>query len=250
MKPNFKTPVSMQVTKEQYKADLEKPLLAMGYYWNDKNIDADCQYGYNFLQTNYNNGADTLGMYFEDKEDYHIIEEYNPELFLAIAGMTEGDEWIVGEWLYYYDEELFFECKFLKGCSASLGYARPGSDYYRKATLEELTKHFTKTNCLAGGEALMHEATHTVTIPNPNKFPKEMFVSDCEDFSREVVRVIDRYDPNLKFPYLTKQNRRGVIFCFKYAKDIPEPIVEEPTIKKMSVSEIQEALGFKIEIVE
>ena len=27
----------------------------------------------------------------------HIIKNYNPKLFLALAAMTEGEDWIVGE---------------------------------------------------------------------------------------------------------------------------------------------------------
>ena len=100
MNYKFIQPVSMRVTKEQYKRDLGEPLLVMGYKevsiseWDERPI----------LVTNYLGeiGNMTNGTRrSKDNFNRYFIHEYNPEFFLAIAAMTKGENPIVGEWLVW-----------------------------------------------------------------------------------------------------------------------------------------------------
>lgn len=139
----FTQPVSMQCTQEQYEKDLKQPLLEMGYH----GIDLTNWNIHPYLVTNYtgvknvvsnmdNTVCESYGRYF--------IDHYNPELFLALAAMTEkrvvegGELGNIGEWItpksrkygerYVQIEERrqFF------------------NDAWRKATKEELIEKFTK----------------------------------------------------------------------------------------------------------
>lgn len=142
MNKNFKTPVSMEVTPEQFKKDLKEPLLKLGYY--DKTlgqckilVNNEC--GHKGILNNYS--SDTI------KTDYnrHFIKEYNVELFLALAAMTEGEDWIIGEYLVFKKKNKIFKCLDLTSCKYELGKAdNKYKDLYRKATVEELINHFSK----------------------------------------------------------------------------------------------------------
>lgn len=102
------------------------------HIWSFKNTRLICQ----------NNGK------FQDKQlENSFIEAYSLEEFLAIAHITEGDDWIVGEWLYCINNKKYFEVKHTSGCGSSNGYAdNKYKILYRKATLEELRIHFEKTS--------------------------------------------------------------------------------------------------------
>lgn len=102
----FATPVAMKVTKEQGTYLLNK-LITMGYEETSRDDEG-------YIATNWNSIHHAVAI-ASHKPAYkkHIIEEYNPELFLAIAAMTDREN-------------------------------PNGSGNYTKATLEELTNHFSK----------------------------------------------------------------------------------------------------------
>lgn len=92
----FKYPVSMVVTKEQFEADLRKPLEELGYDFS--------QYMYlsTTLCTNMDNRDDMVShlspsLRFDHKRFY--IEGYRPDLFIALASQKEGDTPNVGEYV-------------------------------------------------------------------------------------------------------------------------------------------------------
>lgn len=149
----FITPVSMKCTQEQYERDLKKPLEELGYKWDSEfdysdnivGLNTICEYLTNFYNRDYNSLANEYSVC----DECFLIDHYNPELFLALAAMTEGEDWIVGEYLVHYGGEnatnkIFKVCD-LYGCNSSLGYAANyNKHFYRKATKEELINHFTK----------------------------------------------------------------------------------------------------------
>ena len=70
------------------------------------------------------------------------------DFILAAAAMTEGKDWIVGEWLmcnkeYFGITKQPFKVKDLGGCNYIYGSAgNKYKKYYKKATLNELLNHF------------------------------------------------------------------------------------------------------------
>ncbi len=91
----FIQPVSMVVTKEQYKRDLRQPLLDMGY---EEGIFGDFR-TFPVLITSFKNNSvvTNVAIDFIANKDYYFIDHYNPKLFLAIAAMTNEGLGIVGE---------------------------------------------------------------------------------------------------------------------------------------------------------
>lgn len=137
----FITPVSMKVTEEQFDKDLKEPLKKLGFTTGSRPSDY-----YNILVNNYLANMGDLGLTTTDnKYDYqrYYIKHYNPKLFLALAAMTDGEDWIVGEYLVLKTGSSVFQCKSFEGCNSLIGYA--GNEFkihYRKATKEEIINHF------------------------------------------------------------------------------------------------------------
>ena len=141
MNYKFIQPVSMRVTEEQYQRDLREPLLKMGYEevritdWDEAPI----------LATNYEDTEyilSNVGEESKDNYDRYFIPDYNPELFLAIAAMTDSISPIAGEWIVYTDsmaEMLGLRARQLY----RVGKLNTNTRYMRKATLQELIEKFT-----------------------------------------------------------------------------------------------------------
>ena len=154
----FITAVSMACTQEQYEQDLRKPLLEMGY--EGSHFDR-----FENFPILVNNFGEVLGrvsnVEIESKEEHgrHFIDHYNPELFLALAAMTNEKYGIKGEWWVYTQGS--FECfthdmlyqglqsinhsfSFLDNKGERNGCADSPLYFFRKATKEEIIKHLTK----------------------------------------------------------------------------------------------------------
>lgn len=159
MTHKFTQPVSMACTVEEYEKDLKYKLLAMGYKEKDM-----CRGNgeYNILCTNYScrNNELWLGSdYQKTDHNRYFIDHYNPNLFLAMAAMTEGEIPIVGEWMICIkktpkdDVNSFEKGELIQVTSIRENqYGRGIGDfglqynrtYFRKANKEEIIKHFTK----------------------------------------------------------------------------------------------------------
>lgn len=144
----FKHRLYMEVTEKQFRSDLEYQLKQLGYKNDIQRLFQDEK---EILLTSVKTNVfrtTTLNYWNKPPKDVIKIEGYHPGLFLAIAAMTKGEDWIVGEYLMtkiYHDSDMndIFKCKELEGADYDIG--RAGLDYkhlYRKATLEELYKHF------------------------------------------------------------------------------------------------------------
>jgi len=130
--PKFAQPVSMIVTKEQFKRDLKKPLKKLGYEISD------------FIYERSSNATVLVSSYagvhivdyvtpdFKSSGNRYYIDHYNSELFLGIAAMTTGEDAIKGELLYDPDINLVFR--------AERNYTKKELDRkgHQKATLKDI----------------------------------------------------------------------------------------------------------------
>jgi len=148
----FITPVSMKCTQQQYERDLKDSLLKMGY--KEQNITYWSEYPY--LCTNWGSNHNGIGNGYEysnfvNAHNRYYIEEYNPQLFLALAAMTDDEEAIVGEYIIAKDTKRHIPKTPERVESIDNGFYKTKSnannwetEYYRKATKEEIINHFTK----------------------------------------------------------------------------------------------------------
>jgi hypothetical protein len=146
----FITPVSMQVTKEQYENDLKQPLLDLGYNtgWSESLLYKNDNYYIICENGNY-------GFWSHDGIDTFFIENYNPQLFLALAAMRDGDNFHVGEYIWIIKKRSTASKKY-DGClkrvrkPSTHSLQIDGDDYglhndeCRKATKEELIEYFSR----------------------------------------------------------------------------------------------------------
>lgn len=148
MSIKFYQAVSMQVTKKQ--ANELYPLLIDLGYNGDTSIE-----GFNILATNWGQTKNKFGLTsLHQTHNGHELKEYNKELFLAIAAMTKGDDWIIGEYLVYTPKYIplnyidrIFKVKGFGGSNSNLGLARNTEvnlHLYRKANLIEILQHFNE----------------------------------------------------------------------------------------------------------
>jgi hypothetical protein len=181
----FITDVSMKITEENYHEGLRLDIANLGY---------DTQFVYELDEYPYirtdtkcscirtcksRTGSTSL----KKLEDYsYLIEGYNPELFLALAAMTEGEDPIIGEYFkclkeielnsdgYKYSEGeivqvLFYNNDYDNDLHSKNSFGKHyDRNYYRKATKEELIEHFRKekisdsdTSCTDGLFVLTRE---------------------------------------------------------------------------------------------
>ena len=160
MNYKFIQPVSMRVTKEQYERDLRQPLLKMGYE------EALSDWTLHLILTTNLIGNDS---YLSNIRDYrksynsrYFIPDYNPQLFLAIAAMSNIEYGIYGEWWYctenvkmlsngrieYNKGKLYMGLdneRIINNSRDNNHYWRDDNrfEHFRKATLQELIEKFT-----------------------------------------------------------------------------------------------------------
>ena len=184
--PKFIQPVSMIFDHTNfYKDNLEQKLTDLGYVFKDFSE----KYRFDTLITNYGgkDGDDNIITNLDGscKDDYnrYYIDNYNPDLFLAIAAMTNDKTGIVGEWINIhnfgsqypshpavmeylnkeeYNESYIGLAKIIENELDSkdfgeeiivvlgidnniyvLNESNINNKYYKKATLNELVQHFT-----------------------------------------------------------------------------------------------------------
>lgn len=139
----FATPVAMKVTEEEG-IELIKRLKTLGYRYIHRRYDG-------YVTTCWRGQHNLVTIRDYKPIHRHIIEEYNPELFLAIAAMTEDEIPIIGEWLSCKSADLllFRVNSYGNRNNYTIGRINKedpnGSGYFLKATLEELINHFSET---------------------------------------------------------------------------------------------------------
>ena len=166
VRPEFEQSVAMKVTRQQFERDLKEPLEKLGYedrkQWNEA---FNPESGDMFLHTT----EEGLYAWYNHTSVAYHIEDYNPELFLAIAAMTEGEIPIVGEWVKSEDFNIgiYSISKVIEngivsalledsGGGVRVRYVRE-YDEIKKATLEELVEHLGEKEQRAQDEFALPE---------------------------------------------------------------------------------------------
>lgn len=158
----FTQKISMKCTKEQYEKYLKDDLLKMGY------IDSSLFYwdlpDYSYIVNNFNfeNGQiSNINVTYITDKDRTYLGEFNANLFLALAAMTDVEDGCYGEWWYILIKncEYFTHGNLYKGLDSILNYGsfidnmgeRNGFSLHgpskifnnlRKATVEEIFDKF------------------------------------------------------------------------------------------------------------
>lgn len=130
----FTTPIAMKCTEEQFN-EIKGKLVEMGY------ILYGITFGekYRYLSSNFDNDVRCItdlaigSKYFKECNPI-IFESFNPDLFLALAAMTDKEDGIKGEW-------------WKSGLTGKLIMQSESSFLHlilRKATAQEIIEHFEK----------------------------------------------------------------------------------------------------------
>lgn len=171
--PQFKQPVSMETPHEMSFNSLGEKLQDLGY-------TPMCIVNYHaapYMVTNANNhhdGYTNAGSNMRHERGRYFIPEYNPELFLALAAMTTGDDWIVGEYLVCINgHNKIFKYKRLEGANSDEGWADNNQKHtYRKATKEELIQHFKNPKMQQSKKVRIEEFAKILTVACDDWVPK------------------------------------------------------------------------------
>lgn len=231
----FTQPVSMQVNQEQF--DYLKPKLeAMGYvFHSDKNIGK-----YPIITTNYDGFDGVVGVTaieLSERCSRHFIDHYNPELFLAIAAMTDAEYGIAGEHWVCIDASnttRFTEGKIYVATDNISGYGSVFKDdegklngwsgrnleHFRRATLPELISHYTKPKT--------DMSTETRNVAFTLEQAKALYEKDKEQYAW----LLHTF-PELEQP-------KALVFRFKNEKDA----------RSFQVDSAQWLAYYKVEIIE
>ena len=164
----FSTPLLMPCTFEQFRCDLQNILIdVMGYWGEDDLIPLKSQVSpldvcdELYITNDYfcNKGALCIReyKYFNFTAKRFCISEYHPELFLALAAMTDSTYGIPGEyWTYIGDPTTNFKVgsiyksarsldeykAFIADNACEIGFGCHNLKYFRKAEMNEIIEHF------------------------------------------------------------------------------------------------------------
>jgi len=148
--PEFKQPVSMQVTQEQFERDLKEPLKALGYKMSPgMHIGTD-----GCIVNNHGNFSGEVDWIVVNKYKYnrYFINHYNPLLFLALAAMTEGEDAIIGEYVKNKNDQTIHQVTISPFNVAD-------SRFWVKPLKEELINHFTKKEIMPEKKIIGYKLT-------------------------------------------------------------------------------------------
>lgn len=153
----FTQKISMSCTEEQYTKYLKDELLKMGY------IESCLAYSLkaSYITNNFRGQLGTItNLIQNDVKNYGrtYLDSFNPELFLALASMTNNPEGNYGEYWVFQDEacwpmwingKLYKQMgnlndgeAFIDDTGCPNGMHPDNFDYFRKATAEEIMEHF------------------------------------------------------------------------------------------------------------
>ena len=129
----FTTPIAMKCTEEQFNGIKDK-LVEIGY----KAIYIDFSPRYLYIVSNFlgkNNSITTVSNMVKERNERAVFESFNPDLFLALAAMTDKEDGIKGEWwMSTSDSSLLMPTELIN----------LRNNWWRKATSQEIIEHFEK----------------------------------------------------------------------------------------------------------
>jgi hypothetical protein len=155
----YTSDVTMKITKEQFENDLKPSLIQMGRH--DNTWGGWIEHPYVAVTSKNNKVGNYRGVDYPE----YCIDHYNPELFLALAAMTDSENGNVGEYWKFIDTDYiggnFTRGKIYKqdkstiniyeafidnkGVGNGLSTSKGGNkSCFIKATKEEIITHFSK----------------------------------------------------------------------------------------------------------
>jgi hypothetical protein len=226
----FITPVSMPCTESHYKEFLEKPLKEMGYatYKMWENCDEK------YICTNFSHNALMITTHISHLyRGRYCIPEFNPDLFLALAAMTDSSDGVPGEyWKYIGDNNPYFTknkiYKQIDDLSKSIAFidnkglkngfcANNNIKNFTKATKQEIINHFkpTKMKEIEELKSQINQLSETIKIieaqiketqkeEDKNAFIKKFNAVDMSEMSKNlfgsssVMQILDGCTPSDK----------------------------------------------------
>lgn len=149
----FTTPIAMKCTEEQFN-EIGDNLFEMGY---ELSTSCDLIDGI-WLVNNFGGVSNCFGLACGTPFQKTKFNSFNPDLFLALAAMTDKEDGINGEWwkcvdiddtafgsLYIKTKENFSEMFRLDEKDlVETGFDCASSSEFRKATAQEIIEHFEK----------------------------------------------------------------------------------------------------------
>ena len=232
----FTCPVSMKIpSQKHYERDLEQQLLKLGYeIYRSCEWSVDCPYlitGYIWSEVERKQIG--FNQSHSSHKNTYRIDTYNPELFLALAGLTDDPNIKEGDWVRNIEESVDyrrgviyrvdkFDC--VKGIiksstSSPTPFAGKHISHFRKATKEEIIQHFNKPR------------------PSPSITPSFTTDSDTSSSSMETkstmkTRILKREDfikyyPNLCTEWKTKLKAAFSDFAVKDTVEVSDELYEE-----------------------
>lgn len=126
----FTTPIAMKCTEEQFNGIKDK-LVEIGYEYRDMEF-----YNHGYIVSNIageNGVISTLGASVVGGRGRTVFKSFNPDLFLALAAMTDKEDGIKGEWWIHSSGTIYLQITdgvYPNNC--------------RKATAQEIIEHFEK----------------------------------------------------------------------------------------------------------
>jgi hypothetical protein len=158
----FTQPVSMHVSEKQFEEDLRQPLIDLGYRIRCLSDFSEMPIITTNLDGTNNNVfvlASNILETLKKKCDRYFINHYNPELFLALAAMTDNSTGIKGEWwkcinpgggvnftkgkLYQQIVKNYQDIFAFKSNRGIDGWSDFNDDHFVKPTKEEIINQFT-----------------------------------------------------------------------------------------------------------
>lgn len=171
----------MPCNQEQYETHLKEALLGMGYVEDSISHDwHKCGY----IVNNYPDKVGRISNVVEIANDLYgrtFIPTFNPQKFLAIAAMTEGEIPIIGEWmrcktfnsgrfihnkLYKVERDFDGQRPFTDECGRENGYSNRESHLvnFTKATVEEILESKQENLCWTAATIEKKDTDETLSV--------------------------------------------------------------------------------------
>lgn len=203
--------VGMKCTQEQYEKDLKGKLLDMGYV--EDRLDEKFN-GRKYIVNNVTNrlgNISNLNNFEVEGHGRYIIKDYNPELFLALAAMTNIPNGIKGEWwmCFGHDSSGFKKGKSYKQINTDIeeglslldeinvpnGRVDAKKLHFKKATKQELINQLTITKMKTitvnkEDTKKLYDLACPVWKAKMDEYLKPFMFSNTIDFSEDMLKEI------------------------------------------------------------
>jgi len=166
----------MRVSEEQCERDIEDYLESLGYA--TANLYQNKYKEYNLLVTRIQENecyAKNIHVSHAETKLHYFIKEYNPALFLAIAAMTEGNDFIVGEYAVHQPKNEW-------PCLVQIQEVLPNEYIVSCDAVSSpvLRKHLRKPSLEFLVEELSPKRDESILDPERHSLPEDEFEKDVK----------------------------------------------------------------------